>query len=582
MHRLRTSALSCLEFLGGRWKGAPRWLYLAGVIALAFYLVNAAHYVKEPIRIEESEWPVMAKAIYETGKPVLPPDKTHVIRLDAEWNRELHPLIGAWHPPLYLYTAATSMAFLGTNSPYRQRLVGVIGLLLAAGLIVLIARETVKRWQLIGGVAAILLLINPFGIQGSTFLDIDTQVYAPILMLAIWTAIRLAKRREALGPWQVAALAFVIALVCWTKLTTAIVLVGVLGVWWVLSRRPIWRAVLEAAAFIGGGAALFFGTYALWCKATNIPFSYTFEVTFEQKSNRLFSEWWVVEHAVHWHLRWFGLALAILAAVYLVDLLRNFVGSWKLRPLDLPYLFAIGVLVTYVVLSPTDGTFQGKYCFPALVAIILPITWMLLRRPTPEQRRWVIWPAAIGLGVVAALLIGDQITHLAEFDVHYGTWGHEAGIAAISAAAMGLAWLLGGKRGFGAGVVVVLAILFVSQSIHSYHANTSPLYPSTDTDEFVALADNINATTSPEDIVIGPKDLDYYLHSFVIWGEEGFARGDELEAQRIRENPRITAFARDSFGPPVGPLTEEVLNQCFLKREAFATASVAYRSQNCE
>ncbi len=578
----RTTLLAGLRFFGGRWKGAPRWLYVAGAIALAFYLVNAAHFAKQPLRIEESEWPVMAKAIYETGKPVLDADKSHVIRLDTEWKRETNPLVGAWHPPLYLYTAATSMAFLGTNSPYRQRIVGIVGLLLSAVLIVLIAREVTKRWQVIGGVAAILLLINPFGIQGSTFLDIDTQAYAPILLLAMWTAIRLAKRREALGPWQVAALALVIALVCWTKLTTAIVLVGVLGVWWVLSRRPIWRSLVEAAAFIGAGAGLFFGTYALWCWATSIPFSYTFEVTFEQKSNRLFSEWWVVAHAVHWHLRWFGLALVILAAVYLVDLLRHFVRDWKLRPLDLPYLFALGVLVTYVVLSPTDGTFQGKYCFPALVALILPITWMLLRRPTPDQRRWVIWPVAIGLGVVAAALIGDQITHLAEFDVHYGTWGHELGIAAISGAAMGLAWLLGGRRGFGAGVVVVLAILFVAQSIHSYRADTSPLYPTPDTKEFVALYNDINAATKPDDIVIGPKDLDFYLDSYVIWGEEGFARGDELEAQRIREDPRITAFARDSFGPPVGPITEELLNTCFLKRETFATASVAYRTRSCD
>ncbi|HTT93526.1 MAG TPA: hypothetical protein VMF55_02575 [Solirubrobacterales bacterium] len=581
MDAVRNSLRSCARFLAGRWKGAPRWLYLAGTIALAFYLVNAVHFAKEPIRIEESEWPPMAKAIYETGKPEIAADQSHVIRLNSEWKQETSPLIGAWHPPLYLYTAAVSMAFVGTHSPYRLRIVGIVGLLLAAVLILLIAREVTKRWQVIGGVAAILLLINPFGIQGSTFLDIDTQVYAPILMLAIWLAIRYAKRKEALGPWQVTVLAVAIALVCWTKLTTAIVLVGVLAVWWVLARRPIRRAVVEAVAFIGAGAGLFFGTYALWCAATGIPFSYTFEVTFEQKSNRLFSEWLVVDHAVHWHLRWFGLALLILAAVYLVDLLRNFLGSWKLRPLDLPYLFALGVLVTYVLLSPTDGTFQGKYCFPALVALILPITWMLLRRPTPEQRRWVIWPVAAGLGVIAAALIGDQITHLAEFNVHYGTWDHELGIAAISGAAMGMAWLLGGRRGFGAGVIVVLAILFVAQSIHSYRANTSPLYPTPDTNEFVALGDNINAATKPDDIVVGPKDLDYYLHSYVIWGEEGFARGDALEAEAIRDDPRITVFARDSFGPPIGPLTEEVLNRCFLKREAFATASAAYRTKSC-
>jgi hypothetical protein len=147
---------------------------------------------------------------------------------------------------------------------------------------------------------------------------------------------------------------------------------------------------------------------------------------------------------------------------------------------------------------------------------------------------------------------------------------------------MGFAWLLGGKRGFGPGVVIVLAILFVTQSIHSYRANTSPLYPIPDTAEFTALSNDINATVNPEDIVIGPKDLDYYLDSYVIWGEEGFARGDELQAQKIREDPRIVAFARDSFGPPIGPLTEEVLNECFTRRTEYRTASVAYRTKSCE
>lgn len=573
---------SALRFLGGSWKGAPRWLLIAGVLALAFCLVNAVHFAKEPLRIEESEWPPMAKAVYETGKPVLAADKSHVIRLTAEYTRDTNALIGAWHPPLYLYTAGASMAILGTNSPYRLRAIGVVALLAAALLLIVIAREVLKRWQVIGGVAAILLLLNTYAIQGSTFLDIDTQIYAPILLFAIWVAIRTAKRREALGPWQISALAFAIALVTWTKMTTAIILVGVLIVWWVLSRRPVLRSIAEAVAFVGAGAGLFFGTYALWCKITNIPFSYTFEVTFEQKSNRLFSNWLIVEHAAHWHLRWFGLALLILTVVYLVDLLRNFIGKWQLRPLDLLYLFGIGCLVTYIFLSPTDATYQGKYSYPAISALLLPITWMLLRRPTPQQRRWVIWPAAIGLGAIAAILIGDQITGLAEYDILYGTWGHEIGVAVISGLAMGLAWLLGGRRGFGAGVVVVLAILFVTQSIHSYRANTSPLYPIPDTNEFLALKNDINATVRPEDIVIGPKDLDYYLDSFVIWGEEGFARGDELQAQKIREDPRIVAFARDSFGPPIGPLTEEVLNECFTRRTEYRTASVAYRTKSCK
>lgn len=567
--------------MAGESKGTRRWLYLAGALALAFYLVNAVHYAKLPLRIEENEWPPMAKAIYETGKPEIAADETHRIRFDENLEVDQSPMIGAWHPPLYLYTAAASMAVLGTDSAYRLRAVGIAGLLCAAVLLLLIAREVTPRWRLVGGVAAILLLIDPFGIQGSTFLDIDTQLYTPVVLLSIWTAIRLAKRQEALGPPQVLALGATLALVTWTKMTTTIILVGVLGAWWLLSRRPFRRAIIEVVAFTATGAALFFSTYALWCKLTDIPFSYTFEVTFEQKSNRLFSSWTVVEHAVHWHLRWFGAALLILMLVYLGDMVRSFISKRRLRPLDLPFLFSLGVFVTYVFLSPTDGTYQGKYTYPALVSLMLPISWMLLRGSAEQNARLLLWPAAAAIGVIAVLILPDQLTGLAEFNVHYGSWAYELKLAAIAGIALGAAWFLGGRRGFGGGVLVVLAILLAGQAIHSYRANTSPMYPIPDTADFLAAVNDIEHETPTDDIVVAPKDMGFYVKGRVIEGEDAFARGDGRLAATIRRYPEITAFARDSFGPPVGPETEAVLDRCFLRHHEFGTASVVYRTANC-
>jgi hypothetical protein len=567
--------------LAGESKSVRRLIYLAGALALVFYLVNAVHYAKLPLRIEESEWPPMAKAIYETGKPEIAADETHRVRFDENLEIDQSPMIGAWHPPLYLYTAAASMTVLGTDSPYRLRAVGITALLCAAVLLLLIAREVTSRWRLIGGAAAILLLIHPFAIQGSTFLDIDTQLYAPVVLLAIWAAIRLAKRQGALGPPQVLAIGATLALVTWTKMTTTIILVGVLAGWWLLSRRPFRRALLEAIAFVATGAALFFSTYGLWCKLANVPFSYTFEVTFEQKSNRLFSSWIVVDHAVHWHLRWLAAGLVILTLVYLGDLLRNFVSQRRLRPLDLPFLFGLGVLITYVFLSPTDGTYQGKYVYPALPTLLLPISWMLLRESAKRNVRLLLWPAAAAIGAIAVLVLPDQITGLAEFNVHYGSWRYELELAAVAGVALGLAWLLGGRRGFGGGVVVVLAMLLIGQAVHSYRANTSPMYPIPDTNDFLSAVHDIERETPRSDIVIAPKDMGFYVKGRVIEGEDAFARGDVRTARAIRRYPEITAFARDSFGPPVGPATEAVLARCFLRHHEFGTASVVYRTADC-
>jgi hypothetical protein len=560
-------------------KSTPAWLLLIGTLALGFYFVNAVHYEQLPLRIEENEWPPMAKAIFESGKPVIAPGETHRVTFTSDLQVEQDERIGAWHPPLYLYSLAASMVVIGTDSPNMLRVVGVIGLLAAAIIMLLIAREVTSRWRVIGGVAAVLLLIHPYAIQGSLFLDIDTSIYLPLALLVLWAAIRYGKRERSLSPLHILAIGGALALVTWAKMTTTIVLVGMLVVWWLLYRRPLRRAAAEAVAFVALGAALFFSTYALWCNLTGIPFSYMFNANFSEKSSRLFSDWRLVDDAAHWHLRWFGAALILLALIYLVDLGRHFLAQRRLRPLDLPFLVSIGVLVQYVAVSPADGTYQGKYAFPALATMLLPISWMLLRSQTHRVRP-LLWAVAAGIGLVVVLLLPDLLTGLS-YNGSYGAWDFELWITAIVAATLLLTWRLGGKRGFADGVVVVLVMLFTAQSIHSYRANSSPMYPIPDTEDFRAAARDLNRETSKEDIVVAPKDLGFYVKRRVVEGEDAFARGDALLASVIRRYANIAAFARDSFGPPVGPETEAILNRCFLDRRVFGTATVAYRSGNC-
>jgi hypothetical protein len=561
----------------GRW---PAWLLAALTLALAFYCVNAVHFGKEPLRIEESEWPPMAKAIYETGKPIIEFDQTHRLRLNEDLTVDESPRIGAWHPPLYLYTLAASMTVLGTHSPYRLRLVGVVGLLASIALLFAIAREVTRRWRLVGGIAAILALVHPFAIQGSVFLDIDPTIYAPLALLVVWLAIRYGRRSEPLGLAQILAIGGAIALVTWAKMTTTIDVLGVLVIWWLLARRPIRLAILEAISFVGVGLGLFFATYGLWCALTDIPFSYTFQVTFIEKGNRLFSNLTYIEHAVHWHLRWLGAAVFLLGVVYLVDMFRNFISARRLRPMDLPFLISAAILVQYVFLSPTDGTYQGKYAFPALLMLLLPISWMLLRNPVP-QRPYTQWAIASAIGLLAALLMPDVLTGLAFLNVNYGSWTFELRVMAGVGAALLIVWWLGGQRGFAGGVILVTVALLVAQAVHSYQANTSPMYPIPDTAEFNAAVDDLHQNLHRGDITISVKDLGYYIRGPVIDGEEAFVGGDPRLIRIIRKDPHIVAFARDSFGPPVGPETQALLSECFTDQHVFGTASVVYRTKRC-
>ncbi|HYP56626.1 MAG TPA: hypothetical protein VEQ41_10070 [Solirubrobacterales bacterium] len=561
-----------------RIKEWPWWLLLAGLLALAFYAVNAAHYGQLPLRIEEGEWPPMAEAVYETAEPTIEAGETRRIRFEEDLSVDESPFVGAWHPPLYIYAIGVATAFVGTDSPQALRGVGALGLLAAALLLILIAREVTPRWRLVGGVAAILLLLHPFAIQGSLFLDIDNSIYAPLALLAIWLAIRYGQREAPLSGGQILAIGAALALVTWAKMTSTTVLIAAIVLWWLLSRRPPRRAALECAAFLAVGAILFTSTYGLWCVVTGIPFSYTFDVTFAGKSNRLLSEWWLVENAVHWHLRWLGPAVILLTLVYAVDMVRRFAAERKPHPLDLPFLFAVGVLIFYVGLSPTDGTYQGKYAIPALVALLLPLSWLLLREPRPLGRP-ALWAAAVAVGVVAALVMPDLLTGLAFGG--YGSWGYDLKVTALAGAALGLAWLLGGRAGFGGGVIVVLAVLLIAQAARSYDAETSPLYPVPDTGDFRAVLHDLNEDTGPRDVVVVPKDVGFYVDRLIVEGEDALARGDERLARAIRHYPRITAFARDSFGPPIGPATQAVLERCFRDERVYGTAVVMHRTSRC-
>ncbi len=561
------------------WLGKDRWLVvIAATAVVLYYAVNAVHFGEMPLRIEENEWPPMAQAIIETGKPVITADETHRVRFTPDLQVDPSPLVGAWHPPLYQYTLAAAMLVMGDSASNALRIVGTLGLLASAALLLLIAREVTPRWRLIGGVAVGLLLIHPYAIQGSMFLDIDNTVYAPLALLAIWIAIRYSRREGLLRPQEVLVLGAAIALVTWAKMTTTIAFVGVLGVWWLL-RRPWPRAPVEVVAFLGTGAALFAATYGLWCAVTGIPFSYTFDVTFAQKSNRLFGDSLLLDQAAHWHLRWFGAALLVISAVYLVDLIRSLVKTRRLREIDLPFLVGVGVLLNYIVVSPTDGTYQGKYAFVALAALLLPVSWMLLRDRGGEGSS-VLWVAAVAVGGATAFLVPDRLTNLSLYSA-YGTWTTEWAVVAGCAAAFSLVWLLGGRRGFAGGVLVVLAMLLVAQGVRSYQSDHSPMYPIPDTDDFRAAARDLNNSTDKGEIVVAPKDLGFYIDGPVVEGEDAFARGDTVLASAIEQYPAIVALARNSFGPPVGPATLAVVNRCFRDRKVFGSVTLEYRTSSC-
>lgn len=555
----------------------PTRLLLAGLLAaaLAFYLVSAIHFGRLPLRIEENEWPPMAAAVFEDGEPVIEADETHRVRFTAELARDQGELIGAWHPPLYIYSLAAAMPIVGSDASYALRGVGVAGFLLACVLMFLIAREVVPaRWPLIGGAGSALLLVHPYAIQGSTFLDIDTSVYAPAILLVMWLAIR-ATGVDAGNRRRVAVVGVALALVLWIKLTTAIALVGVLAVYWLLARGPR-RGSVELAGVLLVAGTLFFGTFALWCALTDVPLAYTFDVTFGDKSGRL-GDWPLVDQAVRWHVAWFMPVFLLLAALYGLDLLRNLALTRRVRPMDLLWAFGAAVLVLYAVLSPTEGVYQGKYAYPALFMLALPVAWLLLREPLPGHSRSGLLVAAAA-GVAAGLLMPDLLT-----GQHWSLAPprEKLAIAAASAGVLWLAWRSTAGRALPQGVLLACLALLVAQSVRSYQADTSPMYPIPDTADFRAGAQAVNNALGPGEIAMVPKDLGFYVNGPIVEGEDAFARGDSVAARVLRDVERVKVVATDTFGFPMGPQTAAVVADCFQDVHAYGSATVRMRTPTC-
>jgi hypothetical protein len=557
-------------------------LGLVLLASLLFYLGSAWHFAGQPLRIEENEWPPMAHAIVEHGKPVI--EASEGRRFFVDWDASLirSERIGLWHPPLYMYSLAAVAAVAGKDADAALRLVGILALLASCGLLFAIAREvTRERWFAVGAVASTLVLLHPMAIQGSTFLDIDTGIYAPLFLAFMWMVIR-SDQRGALTPLRGLALAAMVAVLLWAKLPTVFILAPVLALWWLL--RAGWRGLVRSVVVLVLGGALFLGTYALYCWAASLPFDYTFEVL---KARRGPLGWEAppgrVRATLDWHIRWFLPVLLLLAAAYGGAALVRLVRTRRVLGADLLWGFGIAVFLCYAVVTPMGDAgiaafYQGKYAYPAIAALALPIAVMLTARPlTRADVPWLGFAAVVGL--VAGALMPDPVTAQ-----HFGVTPVRdlVLIAAGSAAALVLA---GFSRRFrtwlGWGALVVVAALLSVQSLHAIRADTSPLYPVTDTADFETGTDFMNAEKRPGDIAVASKDMTHYIKAPVVDSQDLYLRGDPVWARFIANHQQVTMVSTSTFWPAVGGETSYVLSQCFADIHQFGTVTVYLRTKRC-
>lgn len=232
----------------------------ASVAAMAMFALLAVQQFDKPLQLDDVDHFGIAKAISETGIP-------KYYRGEAA-----AAMSGALHPPLNDYLLAGWFLLFGAGVD-QARSYGLLWILLHGGVVVLLMKTlfppaTVARWH---PWFWALFLLNPYTVQMSLMVDIDSSSYGPFLALLLWSVVRLwwwqgSRRSSRPKLWEFALIALLVAICLWLKLTTVLLVLPFVFLL-LLPRMKLLPALASAAAVYAAGVALFLASFWLACSA---------------------------------------------------------------------------------------------------------------------------------------------------------------------------------------------------------------------------------------------------------------------------------------------------------------------------
>ena len=485
--------------------------------------------------LDEVDFPVLAKAIMETGLPY-------------HYRGESDPAsIGLWHPPLYAYALALFVKIFGFSEG-SVRAFGMFCTLATAGLCVAIHRQLFPvakastRWFV--PIFLLLFLLHPYTIANSTVPDIDTTVM-PVTMLAF---ILVLLEKFCFGPAQartripygdVLFLAAFFALNLWVKMTTPIALIPLAFVLLALSRRWSLAASAAISALVAlAGTAAFVLTYGLYCLVAGLPFGFVFgflahSFTKNNSSGGGLSALMdgVLDHLTYGQqfVNWVG--LPFLAAIFFSCgvLLFNFRRALAETILLVLAGFALFISIFYLGLTGAFGSFF-KYPFATFGLLTLVVAhclaqWLPLDEPPAQPanggamdrlagslRGKLPWALA---AVAAVLAAGWQVFRLGDVAIFQDRPVSLTILGQILAAALVASALLNWRPGRVIGRYLVVALLavvgatsFVVSRIQAKAAYpTKYHYGQTGFDETVSY---LHEHAAPGEPIWAMKDIGHY------------------------------------------------------------------------
>ena len=355
----------------GAWLLAIAILLLAGAAAWSF----AEPQLTKPYVYDEAAFAYAGHAVATTGLPFS--NLGHLQTLvPGDFSQRFNWAL--WHPPLYVYALGEAYAHFG-ETERTARLIGVATGAITGILVFLttlaVTRNASRGAPVFAAVAAALYVTNPFVIQSALLLDIDGTVLVAAIALAMLSyVLLLGNARPVRHPltWLLTVVAtLAVALCLWAKMTTVLAVVAAATGYRLVGRpwRP-WRLLIEVPIVVGGGAALFLGTWWWFADHLGMPFGFPFRVL-----------WLEFEEAA------------------------GSTSSWKDNPLIiLDLLSQVALWISPYVLTLFVGA--GALRFGEIAAS--PVRWFRTRNTTTTPTR----PPRLGLEPVDFVLIAGAATGL--------------------------------------------------------------------------------------------------------------------------------------------------------------------------
>lgn len=369
------------------------------VIIIGLFLVMVASQSQSKFLLDEIDFPAVAKATSETGRPVY---------YRGEENKQ-H--IGIYHPTLYINSLAAYIKIWG-YSENNIRAFGAICTLISALLIVLISRQIIldkKILEFTENIFLFVFLIHPYTIANTTLPDIDTTVLPITMLCFVYFLLRIFKNNKYSleNPKTLVILGLLFALNLWAKITTPLILIPFLVFYLKINHNSIWKSLLLSLKVFLIGLVIFLTTYFIYCKVVDLPFAYTFEFLyasfFKGTSGNIGLISKILENISYGRtlLNWILPEFIFIFMISVIGLFRT-KSTETSKTMTLFALISIIVTLFYVALiAPFGGFF--KYPFPVFSFICLIISYFVANNIKTNIPPKVILVFLIVLGISVLL-----------------------------------------------------------------------------------------------------------------------------------------------------------------------------------